>query len=407
MDAHGLSPEADVGCSPAARLARRAMVMVVGVLAVGAVVPALASARTEWKLNSIPVSSSLATEWSGKLKVVDTNVPVVEKESVECSDKAEGTVGIGGAGEITKVSMSSCKGVQICGPNETYNNITAINLPWVTEMAVVEGKLHEAIVSSGEGTPGFKVACYQFNSYRVTDECTGKLGLSTTNTESGVTAAFLAGEKLNCTLSGANDGYTEGSQSIVASKGGTLSAVNEEPPTWLKGGVPIEGDGKAVEWKGSLTLVARGSIGPLGVSCEDSGQGVAGLGGIGSITKLTMSNCGASRESECKGEYAIAATHLPWSTELYSGAKSAVGDLIASGGTGIPGFTLTCFEHGLKGGQAECKGIPTTGMADNSERGVTATFADERIACNLGSEGGELTGTQTINLTSGETLHVS
>ena len=85
-------------------------------------------------------------------------------------------------------------------------------------------------------------------------------------------------------------GTVEGSQTVTAS-GGTLSAEKEEP-VWLKGGLPLEGAAKSIEWgKGTISLYVQGGGGKLGVQCEDSGEGTAEAAGAGTITKFTMTKC--------------------------------------------------------------------------------------------------------------------
>ncbi len=403
MDARGRSPESDVGATPAARLARRTMVAVVGVLALWAVVPALASARVAWRQNGTPLSESIGSEWKGTLRVSDTKTPVGE-QGTECADTIEGSSGIGGMGEVTKIVTSSCVGTGLC-ETKAPATLTPVNLPWHTELAVVEGTLRDVFVSGGKGTPGFKIKC-KIGGDGLEDECSGTLRASTTNTESGVTVTFRKSEKLTCVQGGSGSGYAEGSQS---DKSQGLSAEKEEPPVWLRAGVPIEGEGASVRLKGTITLRARPADGPAAVSCEDEGSGVAGLAGVGDITELTISKCSRGPESECIGEYGLKALDLPWSTSLFS-SGSTVRDQLLSDGSGVPGLKLTCEYKTAKGYTIQCEGkMPTPAPAiTNAERGVTAEFTRETIRCGSGGgETGELEGTQTITLASGETLHVS
>ena len=412
MDDHGHSPRLDAGSSSNGRLARRAIVVAIGVLALCVAAPAFASARVEWKLNSVPVGESTAVEWSGKLNVTDTET-LLGLQTVECSDKVEGTVGAGGAGEVTKVTASGCTGVvdgAKCSNVEPTTGITALNLPWHTELVSSGGALHYALVSGGKGTPSLEVQC-RVDGIKTVDTCTGKLGATTSNGESGVTTAFITTEKLSCSQSKAETGFASGSGSILA-KVRTLSVANEEPPVWQVEGIAIAKE-RVVEWKKArLTLLDWTDAlfyGTLGVACEDTAEGVLGTGGTGSITKIKLSKCERSIESECKGEYSLEATNLPWHTELFSG-RSTVGDLISSGGSGRPGFTLKCEVNGLRGTTDKCEGVPTLSVTNNTERGVFAAFESERFHCSLdngGSFGTIYESRQTLDLNNGEALAVS
>ena len=363
------------------------MLVVVVALALSAIVPALASARVTWATNYVPVSKSTASEWSGKLAISNSNA----KYTVECTEKAEGTVGANGTGEITKMTASSCKNIKGCGTPDT---ITALNLPWHTELVSSGGTLKNVITGGGKGNPAFKTLCTII--IKVEEECTASsLSTTATNGELGVTATFN-GENLSCTDGGAGVGKVEGTQTVTA-LGGTLSAQKEEP-VWLKEGVPIEGAAKSTEWsKGTITVRVPGGGGMFGVRCEDSGQGTAAAAGAGTITKFTMTKCERDpEESVCDGAYSLEATNLPWNTELYFGSGTLVGDAYKEDGAGVPKIKLKC-EWGSKGagtGEREFAGMGL--IANNTERGVFAEL-DERV----------LESTQTINLTSLETLHVS
>ena len=159
-----------VGRTPAGRFARWVLVPVVGVLVLCAAVPALASARVGWRLNGTPLTESVGNSWKGKVKLADTKASV--PMTVECEETAEGSSGTGGAGEVTKWTMSGCVGLEGCG--KTGVEVTSLNLPWHSELAVVEGTLRDVLASGGKGTPGFKLVC-KVLGLRVEDECSGTL----------------------------------------------------------------------------------------------------------------------------------------------------------------------------------------------------------------------------------------
>ncbi len=405
MNACGHSPKSHVGSARGGSSSiRRMMLVVVAALALSAIVPALASAQTTWALNYQPVSKSTAVEWNGQLRMNDTTVP----QDVECTEKAEGSVGTAGAGEVTKLTVSKCTGVKGCEKKETGTTIIPRNLPWHTELVLVGGALDIRLVNGGKGTPGFKDECIIGGALKLADECSGAFSATLTNAESGVTAAFNNSEKLTCTEGGAVSGIVEGSQSVTAS-GGTLSAQKEEP-VWLKGGLPLEGEAKLTEWsKGTISLYAPGGGGTFGVRCEDSGEGTAAAAGAGTITKFTMTKCErAPFESVCDGKYSLEATHLPWKTELYFGLGGLVGEFFTQNGAGVPDIKMEC-EWGSKSGViTECEGAHMGKITNNTEQGVLAELAEGGLSCSGLRSGARLYEShQTINLTSGQTLHVS
>ncbi len=393
------------GITRTAQVVRRMMVPVVGALALWGAAPAVASTQAGWHLSGKPLTESIATGWKGKLKLTDAKVPFVGSVTVECEDAAEGSSGAGGVGAVTAWTTSKCAAVKGCEKTGAVV-VKPLNLPWHTELVTVEGTVRDVLVSGGKGTPGYEVECKVTGSLPLQDECTGTLSTTTTNTESGVTAAFNASEKLNCTLGGSGSGSLEGSQSILAGGGGKLSAEAEGPLTWLGNGVSLA-EANAISWKGTLTLSdSISTIGTVAVECEDTGSGTAGPVAAGEMTKWTMSNCAGTAHSSCEGTgETIEALHLPWHTEL-AYVEGRTREVITANGKGTPGFKLKCKALGSNITD-ECVAVPSTNMT-NTKSGVTAAFDGERFTCSLGRAGaGELEGSQAIELAGGRLLQVS
>jgi hypothetical protein len=181
----------------------------------------ISPAPIEWHLSGAGLAERASVEGKGKIKLTDEK----EKLTIECNDTVGGTAGLGGAGEITEWTTSSCKDPLEKGLCETSgSSIVAMNLPWHTELATVEGVTRDIIVSGGKGTPGFEIKC-DVLGVPATDKCTGAISLTTTNITAGVTAAFNASEKLNCSIGGSSQGAIEGSQTIKSISGGKLEAT--------------------------------------------------------------------------------------------------------------------------------------------------------------------------------------
>lgn len=397
MNSRGLSTGSRPGGGEPGRLTVRVAVAFIGVLALWIAVPAVASARIGWRSGGIPLSESVAMKWSGTLKLTDTKTP--GKQAVECKDAEEGTAGLAGAGEVSKLTTTNCTGTSACEKTETSTSITALNLPWHTELVSVGGSLHEQITSGGKGAPAFKVSC-RVLLIKIEDECGGTLSANTINVEGNVTFAFIAAEKLNCTSGGSGSGVLEGSQTSTG-----LKAEQEEAPLWLHGGVPITGEAESMEQKGTLTLRDNNGTNTMAVQCEFRGTGDVAAEGFGAVEKMTVSKCERGAAGYCTGLYAIEVLHSPWNTELYK-LSGTVYDLIGQAGKGTPEFKMRCEVGGIET-IVTCEGNMDPTMTNNTERGVTAQFkGKEGLTCSRGGAGsGEIEGSLATTLSSGEILH--
>jgi hypothetical protein len=401
-----------VGCDPGpaqsiaphpARITRRMTLALIATLALAVTVPAIADAAGtgfQWKAGQafLPVTKSTAAEWTGKLKITDSE-SVSGQISVECTDKVTASVGVSGTGEITGVSTSECVGGGVgagkCS-STSPSSITAVNLPWKTELAKVGGTPREAIVNGGKGTPGLHLHC-KVLGLQEDDTCTGSLNPTLSALEK-VAMAFNKGDTLTCTLSEhSGTGYAEGSQTIAG------VGIEEGTPIW--GSVSKE---ETRTWSGgTITLhdQPNGPNGaPWGVTCKESGEGTVAPEGKGSITHLTLSSCEQSAPSECNGADSLEALHLPWKTQLYFGRVEAFGNAITQGGSGAVAFKVRCETHGLKEEDTCEAGTQTEGrLAEvlTNSGGVIAKLYEPsegvHLTCHRGGENNsEVVGSRTL-----------
>jgi hypothetical protein len=174
-----------------------------------------------WRIAGGALGEAVATSWSGKMKLSDPKAP----ESLECEVKAGGKAGLLGSGEVTEWTSSGCVGKfaesGVCEKNK-YTTLEAVNLPWHTELFTEAGVVHDVLENGGKGAPAYKMTCVVLGIHEE-DQCTGGLNLALTNVAGGVSAAFNATEKLNCTRGGSGSGTVEGTQTISTS-GGKLEA---------------------------------------------------------------------------------------------------------------------------------------------------------------------------------------
>ncbi|HTC71272.1 MAG TPA: hypothetical protein VK655_00185 [Solirubrobacteraceae bacterium] len=349
-------------------------------------------------MNGIPLDSRnepTATKGKGTLKLTDTNFPIIKGPvGVECEDATEGKAVGATKGEVTKWTLSKCAPTTSKGCETGTGSVIevqAVNLPWAVELVAAGSSVDEKLVTSGKGTPGFAVKCKIFGINNE-DVCTASLTASTTNVTGGVTAAFVASEKLNCTDGGTGSGVLEGSTSIEATSGGKLSAELEKPPIWRVSGTPIT-SATAIYWKGKVTVNdTLSSFGELEVECKDTGTGSVGPEEVSEMTKWTLSECQDKRG--CSGStHSIEAMSLPWHSELFS-IESGVQNLTSGGG-----FKFTCVVSGVTI-EDECNFVPAAKLT-NTSSGVTDEMWEYR-SCTLGRNGaGKITGTQEIKTNTG------
>lgn len=179
----------------------------------------------EWRQAGAKLSAALGTKWKGMVKLTDKKPVIGGPVAVECEETGEGSVGPGFVDEVTKVTLSKC----VLKESGACNKVTAVsmsakNLPWLSELIVEEGTIHDLIIQgSGGKAPGYELKCSAGG-----DLCEGEAGaLETglTNVTGGVSAVF-DGRKLKCSKSLEKEaGALEGTHVIEATEGGKLEAV--------------------------------------------------------------------------------------------------------------------------------------------------------------------------------------
>lgn len=197
-----------------------------------------ATAAPEWLRNGAPITAASQvnlTTGTGRLLFEDTKGAGGQPIDVECPFTGKGTIGPVAAGKITEmnISLANCVSVSNCGvkPEEA----SVINLPWVTEVILVEVMtvdlyLMDFLEEAGKGAPGWLIKCGGFD-----DTCTNnsltepaflELSNETVNMISLVDAAFHPAEQnsfFNCSLGGAKAGLNNGLFTIEDPGGASIS----------------------------------------------------------------------------------------------------------------------------------------------------------------------------------------
>jgi hypothetical protein len=107
----------------------------------------------------------------GSLVLRDTKVPIVGTVEVQCSVKAEGTVGPGRFARVTGITEIKCSAGKDC---EKVEKVEPRDLPWQMELFETEGVAKDnKITSGGSGAPGWGVTCKVLGA-KTEDACTSE-----------------------------------------------------------------------------------------------------------------------------------------------------------------------------------------------------------------------------------------
>ncbi len=170
------------------------------------------------------VTGTEPAKTKGSLLLKDTSTLI--SSSVECYGESNGAAGPGKFGRVNEIIVkpSQCRGIKDCG---TVEKISAVHLPWQTELYETEGKISETLANTGNGEPGWEVEC-KVGSSLINDLCEqepGKpesIGLENkeTGTELLVLGTFQHLRKAKCSAGGAEKGEVTGSLAgFVSGKG--------------------------------------------------------------------------------------------------------------------------------------------------------------------------------------------
>jgi len=343
------------------------------------------TAAPGWFVDGREAEEAAAVSSKGTVKVSDAKVPIFGNSTVECSSAGEVGVGPGGAGEVTHVTLTGCKGVVgACGTGAA--TVTAVDLPWRTTLASSEGTTRVLLSEDGKGAPGFKYRC---NSSGLEDTCTGNTSALVKTASGGVEEAFDShSEKLSCTQGGSGQGTVAGGELLEDPASATLG-LEGEAGAWLIDGRHL-GKPSAVSSKGTVKVSdAKVPIfGNSTVECSSAGEVGVGPGGAGETTKLTLSGCkGVVGACGIGGSATVTAVDLPWRTVLAT-SEGTTRVLFSEDGRGAPGFKYRCNVSGL---EDTCTGSTSAAVKIGSG-GVEEVFDSHSGALNC-TQGGSGQGT--------------
>jgi hypothetical protein len=375
------------------------LVVLVAVLALGAASASSAFAAPEWyaKTSGSYGKITSAREITGKGTITVNDADYYGKSEgenvkIECEVNVKGSIEAGGVGTISSYIAGDCKRLEgICTLRTSY----AVNLPWKTELYAEGTEIRQRIVSGGSGTPAWHFGC---ENLITGDTCNFNTSANMLNTGvGGVGAVFnSASNKTTCSQGGAEAGQVEGSIALTSPEAGVegIEAREGAPAEWQQGEKSLTESIGTTLTKAPIRLYN----GSMTVECEYTGEGTAGPGGAGTITKWTASNCTTVGGSCPKP--GIVASGLPWDTELFRIERDRTDERTLTGGKGT-GYTMKCAGITIR----TCKG-PFRSAMWNVSAGVEAVFGDEKLECES-ETGGSAENTQFIEATKGGKLSVN
>jgi hypothetical protein len=172
-------------------------------------------APPEWQLSKFGLLTPTPVSWSGSIKLTYKNW------AVECSDTAGGHAGLGGNGEVTSISFSSCHGTYGGAECEKAGPvmISAVNAPWASELTETGESYFDVMKSAGSGAPGLQTHCRVLGVIVEGKTCSSLSGKAT-NAVSGVELSWNSDETMECgTGEGKEKGKIEGSETVKSSEG--------------------------------------------------------------------------------------------------------------------------------------------------------------------------------------------
>lgn len=355
---------------------RLAGVTVFAAIALGCALPQVASASgIVWQLNGRQVKEAVAVTSKATLQLKDSKGGFFgESIRVECKVTGKISVGAGATGKVSEWTAAACKTKE--GTCETSPTVTALNLPWHTELVTVEGKAREQFSSGGSGDPGYKWIC----KLGVNDECTGNTSAAVSNVSGGVDLTFDSkSAKLNCAVGGSGAGSIEETELVESPSSGTLTAAVATPEYWYLNGKQLEGQ-QSVTSSGefSFTNPSGGPFGEtVGVKCATAGVEYVGPESAGEVRSLSATECSNS-QGRCETP-TVEARNLPWHTELYP-VEGKTRERFFSGGSGAPEYRVRC-DSGLY--ENTCAWFASAAVENVSE-GVRAQNGYEERSCSHG-----------------------
>jgi hypothetical protein len=208
----------------------------------------------EWLIGGVAVLAATSVQTTGHILLTDTKAPIVTTATVECNGILDGTVNSEGKDEITEVLTSTgtlikpvtltstlvaengllCLGVKGCEGEDA--EVWPDNLPWNTQLELLNGQVVDHIFGNGTDEPGWHVFCLVFG-IGTSDLCEGLnyalIENMLTGSENDLLANFVEppSEKANCLEGGPKTGEAKSTDGLISTLNGAVITVSGDEVT--------------------------------------------------------------------------------------------------------------------------------------------------------------------------------
>jgi hypothetical protein len=208
----------------------------------------------EWLIGGVAVLAATSVQVTGHIKLTDTKAPIVGKATVECNGILDGTVNTEGKDEITEalsitgtlikpVTLTSllvaetgllCTGTAGC--EGTDAEAWPDNLPWNTQLELLNGQVVDHIFGNGVDEPGWHVFCLVFG-IGSSDLCEGLnyalIENMLTGSENDLLANFVEPPSIKgtCLEGGTGSGEASSTDGLISTLNGAVITVSGDEVT--------------------------------------------------------------------------------------------------------------------------------------------------------------------------------
>jgi hypothetical protein len=208
----------------------------------------------EWLIGGVAVLAATSVQTTGHIRLSDTKAPIIGTATIECNGILDDTLNTEGKKEIAEVLSStgvlikpvtltsalvagtglSC--TSIAGCEGTDAEAWPDNLPWNTQLELLNGQVVEHIFGNGTDEPGWHVFCLVFG-IGTSDLCEGLdytlIENMLTGSENDLLVNFVEppSVKANCVEGGVGSGQVSSTDGLNSTLNGAVITVSGDEVT--------------------------------------------------------------------------------------------------------------------------------------------------------------------------------
>jgi hypothetical protein len=213
----------------------------------------------EWLIGGVAVLAATSVQTLGKIRLADTKAPIIGEAAVECEGILDGNVNSEGKDEITEVLAANgvtsiqsitltkelvtgtlgtgllCTGTAGC--EGTDAEVWPDNLPWNTQLELLNGQVVDHIFGNGTDEPGWHIGDCLVFGVETSDLCEGLtyalIENMLTGSENDLLANFVEPPSLKvpCLEGGPGSGQALSSEGLIETLNGAVITVSGDEVT--------------------------------------------------------------------------------------------------------------------------------------------------------------------------------